>query len=371
MAANEAPGGPLRGLRIVEFTGLGPGPFAAMLLADMGADVVRIDRPGARADEPFDVMARGKRSIIVDLKSDEGRGTAIELAASADMLIEGYRPGTMEELGLGPDALLGRNPRLIYGRVTGWGQTGPLARVAGHDLNYIALTGALASIRTPDSRPIPPLNLVGDFAGGSMFLLFGLLAALHERSVSGRGQVVDAAMVDGASMLLTAIRELRGRGFWDGEPGRNFLDGGAHFYATYECADGEYVAIAPIEPQFYRLLCAKLDLGDEFAAQWTREDWPRLSLRLAAIFRTRPRAQWCELLEYGDACFAPVLGLDEAPGHPHNQARGAFVEVDGVLLPAAAPRLSRTPAALGRGAPVPGRDGADILADWLVPPKGD
>lgn len=361
--------GPLHGLKVLEFTGLGPGPFASMLLADMGADVVRIDRPEAGPNDPFDVMARGKRSITIDLKSEEGRATALGLAAAADIVIEGFRPGTMEHLGLGPETMLAQNRRLIFGRITGWGQTGPLSRAAGHDLNYIALSGALGSIRS-DGRPVPPLNLLGDFAGGSMFLLFGLLAALHERSVSGRGQVVDAAMVDGASMLLTAIRELRGKGLWEGQPGTNLLDGGAHFYTTYECADGNYVSIAPIEPQFYRLLCERLDLSSEFADQWNREDWPRLSARLAEIFRSRSRADWCALLEQGDTCFAPVLSLDEAVDHPHNRERGAFIEVEGVMVAAPAPRLSRSPASIRSGPPLPGQHGAAIIADWL-PSKAD
>lgn len=361
--------GPLAGLRVLEFTGLGPGPFAGMLLADMGADVVRIDRPGAVDGEIFDVMARGKRSVTLDLKTDTGRETAVELAGAADMLIEGFRPGTMEHLGLGPAPLLERYPRLIYGRVTGWGQTGPLARSAGHDLNYIALTGALASIRPAGGKPIPPLNLVGDFAGGSMFLLFGLLAALHERAVSGRGQVVDAAMIDGASLLLTAIRELRARGAWAGQPGTNFLDGGAHFYAAYECADGQFISIAPIEPQFYRILCERLELGEDYEDQWKRENWPALTRKLADLFRTRSRAEWSNLLEGSDACFAPVLDLDEALGHPHNLARAAFVDVEGVPLPAPAPRLSRTPAAVKSGAPRLGSHGAEILAEWC-PAKG-
>jgi alpha-methylacyl-CoA racemase len=359
--------GPLADLRVLEFTGLGPAPFAGMLLADMGADVVRVDRPPARPANPSEVTARGKRSIVLDLKSADDLKIALRMAEQADLLIEGFRPDVMERLGLGPDVLLERNPRLIYGRMTGWGQDGPLRQAAGHDLNYIALTGALAAIGPGDGKPLPPLNLVGDFGGGTMFLLYGLLCALHERGRSGRGQVVDAAMVDGVSALLAPLTEMYAAGMWRPQRGRNFLDGGSHFYGTYRCADGHCISIASLEPQFYALLRDRLGLTDPaFDDQWASEDWPALSRRLDDIFATRTRNEWCALLEGSDVCFAPVLDLEEAPRHPHNRARNIHIEVEGVLQPAPAPRLSRTPGAVQAPPPPLGADREAVLKDWGI-----
>ncbi|TFZ03168.1 CoA transferase [Ramlibacter henchirensis] len=358
--------GPLAGLKVLEFSGLGPGPFAGMLLADMGADVVRVDRPPSRHADPADITGRGKRSLVLDLKSAAGLATARGLAGRADVLIEGFRPGVMERLGLGPDELLAANPRLVYGRITGWGQHGPLAHVAGHDLNYIAITGALAAIGERGGRPVPPLNLVGDFGGGSMFLLFGVLCALHERARSGRGQVIDAAMTDGVNAMLAPILSLRALGQWTGKRGGNLLDGGAPFYNTYRCADGKYVAVGPIEPQFYQLLREKLGLLDarEFDGQMDTERWPDLARRLGSVFGSKTRAEWTALLEGTDVCFAPVLDFEEAPGHPHNRARESHYVQDGVTQPAPAPRYSRTPT---RQPPSPcgiGGDAAAVCADW-------
>ena len=360
--------GPLAGLKVLEFSGLGPGPLAGMLLADMGADVLRVDRAPARPANPADITSRGKRSVVLDLKHPGDLATARALAAKADVLIEGFRPGVMERLGLGPDALLAANPGLVYGRITGWGQDGPLSQAAGHDLNYIAITGALAAIGERGGKPIPPLNLVGDFGGGTMFLLFGVLCALHERSRSGRGQVVDAAMTEGAMALMAPILGLRADGQWAGPRGSNLLDGGAPFYATYRCADGGYVSVAPIEPQFYRLLRDKLGLLDlpEFDAQMDVERWPELGRRLEAIFATRTRAEWTALLEGTDVCFAPVLDFDEVPAHPHNVARRTHFAQGGVTQPMPAPRYSRTPARQPLPPGPVGGDAAAVLADWGV-----
>lgn len=356
--------GPLEGLKVLEFSGLGPGPFAGMLLADMGADVVRVDRSPSSHADPADITGRGKRALALDLKSAAGFATALGLAGKADVLIEGFRPGVMERLGLGPDELLAANPRLVYGRITGWGQHGPLAEVAGHDLNYIAITGALAAIGERGGRPVPPLNLVGDFGGGSMFLLFGVLCALQERVRSGRGQVIDAAMTDGVNAMLAPILSLRAMGQWTGERGGNLLDGGAPFYNTYRCADGKYVALGPIEPQFYHLLREKLDLLDvpEFDAQMDTERWPDLVRSLGSVFATRTRAEWTALLEGTDVCFAPVLDFDEATDHPHNRARRSHYVQDGVTQPTPAPRYSRTPTRK----PPPCAIVADaaVCADW-------
>ncbi|WP_320065524.1 CaiB/BaiF CoA-transferase family protein [Micromonospora sp. RTGN7] len=337
--------GPLSGLRILEFAGLAPGPHAAMVLADLGADVVRICRPG-QDSEPVATnhLLRGRDSFAVDLKSATGRELATRLAARADVLIEGHRPGVMERLGLGPDKCLDDNPRLIYARITGWGQDGPLSPRAGHDINYVALTGVLRAIGHADQRPVPPLNLVGDFGGGSMFLLVGILAALWERDRSGRGQVIDAAMIDGVGVLANAIWGLRATNRWSDERGTNLLDSGAPFYDTYECADGEYVAVGAIEPQFYAALLDGLGLtAADLAAQNDRANWPRVRARLAQEFARHPRAHWETVFADTDACVTPVLSFAEAPHHPHQRARGNFVDVGGVDQPTPAPRFARTP----------------------------
>ncbi|HSW08649.1 CaiB/BaiF CoA transferase family protein [Aquabacterium sp.] len=349
--------GPLAGLKVVEMAGLGPAPFCAMLLADMGAQVLRITRPGVVVD-PHDVSTRNRLALPLDLRQTEGAETARGFIDKADALIEGFRPGVMERLGLGPEACLARNPRLVYGRMTGWGQHGPLAHAAGHDINYIAISGALHAIGRPGEAPVPPLNYVGDFGGGGMLLAVGLLAALHEARSSGRGQVVDAAMTDGAALLSAFMYGFKSAGRWSNQRGENMLDGGAHFYDTYACADGKYIAIGAIEPQFYAELRERCGIHDAiFDAQMDAARWPMLKLRLADVFRTRTRDEWCALLEGSDACFAPVLDWDEAPQHAHNRARDTFVSLDGVVQPAPAPRFSRTPSAR----PVP--PAATTLAD--------
>jgi alpha-methylacyl-CoA racemase len=350
--------------------GIGPGPFCGMLLADLGADVVRIDRLGATDlgvpfPERFDLLNRNKRSVAIDLKSEAGRRTALGLVGRAEILIEGFRPGVMERLGLGPDACAAVNPRLVYGRMTGWGQEGPLSRAAGHDLNYIALTGALHAIGRPGEKPTIPLNLLGDFGGGALYLAMGVLAALVEARASGRGQVVDAAIVDGVASLTTMLLAMRQMGAWSGGRGENLLDGGAPFYDVYETKDARYVTVAAIEGKFYRELLDRLGLAAEpLPDQHDRRGWNALRERLAALFRTRTRAEWTSLLEGTDACFAPVLDAEECAGHPHMSARGVFVEVEGVVQPAPAPRFSRTPGTLRRPPPRPGADTKDTLADW-------
>jgi alpha-methylacyl-CoA racemase len=362
--------GPLAGVKIIEIAGLGPGPFCGMLLSDMGADVLRLDRVEAVATGNFlpshaDLLARGRRSVAIDLKHPEGVNTVLRLVERADALYEGFRPGVMERLGLGPDRCLARNPRLVYGRMTGWGQEGSLAQAAGHDINYIALAGALWPIGRAGGAPVPPLNLIGDFGGGGVFLAFGIVCALLEARQSGRGQVVDAAMVDGASILMTFIYALREAGVWTDRRGVNLLDSGAPFYNTYETGDGEYVAVGAIEPQFYVELVTRLGLDQrDLPAQFDRATWPAMRERFAAIFRTKSREEWCALLEGTDACFAPVLGLDEAYTHPHHRIRGAFAEVAGVRQPAPAPRFSRTRAAIQGPPRQPGADTGQALADW-------
>ena len=363
--------GPLAGLKVVEFAGIGPGPFAAMLFADMGAEVIRIERRGVSRRPlsllnagPFDVLNRGRRAVAVDLKRPAGVQVALRLVAQADGLIEGFRPGVMERLGLGPDTCIACNPRLVYGRMTGWGQSGPLAHAAGHDINYIALSGALHAIGTPE-QPLPPLNLVGDFGGGALLLAWGMLAALWEARSSGQGQVVDAAMTDGAALLMAMMYGVKAGGLWSNERGANLLDGGAPFYGTYACADGKYLAVGPIEPQFYRLFLEKAGIADpELANQYDLTAWPYQREKLAAILRTRTRDDWCALLEGSDACVTPVLDLEEAPQHPHNQARGTFVVVDDVLQPAPAPRLSRTPGEIHNPPPRAGQDTQAVLCEW-------
>ncbi|MBA3896371.1 MAG: CoA transferase [Sphingomonadaceae bacterium] len=354
--------GALEGIRIVEFAGIGPGPFAGMMLADHGADVVRIERTGAGGDRSG-TLARSRRSIGIDMKRPEGVALVRDLCRAADGLIEGFRPGVMERLGLGPDVLLGDNPKLIYGRVTGWGQTGPLAHAAGHDINYIALSGVLHTIGVSGGKPVPPVNYLGDFGGGGMLLAFGMVSALLAVRMGGEGQVIDAAMTDGAALIAGMTCDLRARGQWRDEPGVNLLDGGAHFYDTYECSDGRWVAIGSIEPQFYARLRDALGLTDDpaFDAQLDPAAWPVLKARLADIFRTRTRDAWCEAMEGTDICFAPVLSLAEAPAHPHNKARGTFLTVDGKTQPAPAPRFSVTPA----NAPRPTGDEADALLNGL------
>lgn len=340
--------GPLHGVTVVEMAAIGPCPFAAMLLADMGATVIRIDRlPGPRkAIDDYTgndtLVDRGRLSVAVDLKQPRGVALALNLIAGADILIEGFRPGVMEKLGLGPEPCRLRNPRLVYGRMTGWGQTGPLSQAAGHDLNYIALTGALGAMGHGDRPPAPPLNLVGDYGGGALYLALGVVSALFDAARNGQGQVVDAAMVDGAASLMTMMYSLKSRGTWRDARQANVIDGGAHFYGVYECADGKYLALGAIEPQFYRELLQRCGIRDPaFDAQWEESKWPALREQMAALLRTRTRDAWCEVLEGTDACVAPVLSMEEAPAHPHMRARGTFVEDGGVLRPAPAPRFER------------------------------
>jgi len=361
--------GPLAGVRIIELAGIGPGPFCAMMLADMGADVIRVERSAAvRGGDPdvppADVMLRGRRSIGIDMKSPDGLEAVMKLIESADGLIEGFRPGVTERLGVGPDDCLARNPRLVYGRMTGWGQEGPYAHAAGHDINYIALAGALEPMGRAGEAPVPPLNLVGDFGGGGMYLAFGMVCAILEAHQSGEGQVVDAAMVDGAASLMTFFHGFRAMGIWNDERGTNLLDTGAHFYDVFECSDGEYVSIGSIEPQFYAELREKLELTDEkWDQQMSRSMWPELKAELAAIFKRRTRDEWCELMERSDICFAPVLSMEEAPKHPHNVHRGTFVERNGVVQPGPAPRFSRTEAEIQRPPAHAGQHTDELLAD--------
>jgi alpha-methylacyl-CoA racemase len=364
--------GPLCGLRVVEIGSIGPGPFAAMLLADMGADVLRVDRsdgrevPGAGAWNP---LQRGRPSVGVDLKHRNARALVRRLTGQADALIEGFRPGVMESLGLGPDDLLNEHPRLVYGRVTGYGQDGPLSRVAGHDINYISIAGVLGALRRHGERPLAPLSLIADFGGGGMLLAFGVLCALHEARLSGRGQVVDAAMVDGAALLTTAFHGWAAAGQWDlDRPGTNLIDSGSHWYDSYETADGRFVAVGPLEPQFYARLLELLDLPAADFPQWDRDRWPELKQRFAERFRSRTHAEWATLLEGQDACVTPVLNLHEAPRHPHNVARGTFVEIDGVVQPAPAPRFSRTPGAVRSAPSQPAADTASGLEAWGIEP---
>jgi alpha-methylacyl-CoA racemase len=363
------PMGPLQGLRVVEFAGIGPAPLCCMLLADLGADVVRIDRLqasglGLAIDKRFDVNARGRRSVALDLKASAGRDAALRVVERSDVLVEGFRPGVMEKLGLGPDVCLSRQPRLVYGRMTGFGQTGPLAEAAGHDLNYIALTGVLHAIGTAGGKPVPPLNLVGDYGGGALYLAFGVMAALFERQRSGLGQVVDAAMVDGAASLASIFYGLHASGQW-GEPrGENLLDGGAPFYDSYETADGRFISLAALEPKFFATLALALDLEPRFVKrQYDQREWPAMRAAIGLAVRRHTRDEWCTRLEGTDACFAPVLSFDEAPLHAHARARGGFVDVDGVQQPAPAPRFGRTPAALPAAAPTVGQHTSQVLAE--------
>jgi alpha-methylacyl-CoA racemase len=358
--------GPLTGIRIVEFGGIGPAPFCAMLLAQLGADVVRIDRT-AEAGQPTGLLMKSRRSVALDLKSESGLQTAKRLVARADALIEGFRPGVMERLGLGPESLLAANPRLVFGRMTGWGQDGPMAQEAGHDINYIALSGALSVLGTRE-QPAPPLNLVGDFGGGALYLALGVAAAIVHAQRTGQGQVVDASMVDGSASLLTAVYEYAGKGAWRSR-GDNRLDGSTPFYTTYACADGKWISVGALEPAFYAALVRGLGLeGDsDLPAQQDRSRWPELRRRFAQIFATRTRDEWCEHFEGRDACVAPVLELAEAPGHPHNTARASFVDIDGQPFPAPAPRFSRTPSSMGPCPRSIGEHSAEVFRDWDVP----
>lgn len=357
--------GPLAGIRIVEFAGIGPGPFCGMLLSDMGADVVRIDRKGGRGGSKFDITARGRRSIALDLKKPEAVEATLRLLAKADGLIEGFRPGVMERLGLGPEVALTHNPKLVYGRMTGWGQTGPLAHAAGHDINYIALTGALHAIGRQGEKPVPPLNLVGDFGGGALYLAFGLVCGLLEARKSGKGQVIDTAMTDGSASLMAMFYGFKGMGMWAEQREHNLLDGAAHFYDTYETSDGKWVAIGSIEPQFYALLLEKAGLTDPaFQAQMDRAQWPALKAKVAKAIAAKTRDEWDKLMEGSDVCYAPVLSLEEAPRHPHNKARETFVTIDGVVQPAPAPRFSRTAPAIQGPAPIIGQHTEEALGEW-------
>lgn len=360
--------GPLAGVRIVEFEGIGPGPFCGMLLSDLGADVIRIDGPRSRSGGGArDVTGRGRRSISLDLKNPDDIETCLKLIEKADALIEGYRPGVMERLGLGPDVVHARNPKLVYGRMTGWGQFGPLAHAAGHDLNYIALTGALWATGREGQPPAPPLNLIGDYGGGALYLAFGLLAGVIHARASGEGQVVDVAMTDGAASLTSMFWGMRASGIWRDQRDANLLDGGAHFYDCYETSDGKWVSIGSIEPQFYALLLQKAGIEDPaFQNQMDPRGWKELSARIADVFRTKTRDEWTALMEGTDVCFAPVLDWNEAAAHPHNVARETFVEVEGVMQPAPAPRFSKTPGAIRSVAPKPGQHADDIRAAWGV-----
>ena len=366
--------GPLQGLKIIEIAGIGPGPFAAMMLADMGADVLRVDRAaavrGIATDPGLDILQRGRRNIALDLKHPDGVSALLDLVGEADALIEGFRPGVMERLGIGPEVCAERNPRLVFGRMTGWGQDGPYAQAAGHDINYISLAGSLAHMGRVDTGPVPPLNMVGDFGGGGMLLAFGVVCGILEAARSGTGQVIDAAMVDGSAVLMSMFWAFSAMGVHDPDSrGTNLLDTGAHFYDVYRCADDAYISIGSIEPQFYAELLRLLDLTDDpdFATQMDRAAWPALKERLGEIFASRTRAEWCELLEHTDVCFAPVLTMAEAAEHPHNQARETFTEVAGLVQPAPAPRFSRTEPEVASPPAHPGQHTREALLDWGVP----
>jgi alpha-methylacyl-CoA racemase len=355
--------GPLTGLRVIELAGIGPGPHAAMILGDLGADVVRVDRPGASGADP---MLRNRRFVVADLKSDEGRELVLKLVAKADVLIEGYRPGVTERLGLGPDDCARVNDRLVYARMTGWGQTGPRSQPAGHDINSISLNGVLHSIGRVNERPVPPLNLVGDFGGGSMFLLVGILAALWERQTSGKGQVIDAAMIDGSSVLIQMMWGMRAMGMWTDERGANMLDGGAPYYDTYECSDGRYVAVGAIEPQFYAAMLAGLGLDPaDLPEQDDRTRWPELRARVTGVFASRDRDHWAKVFADSDACVTPVLAFGEVQTEPHITERNTFYQTGGGLQPLPAPRFSRTAPDQPRPPGQPGADTKAVLSDWV------
>ncbi|MFD3686838.1 CaiB/BaiF CoA transferase family protein [Nocardiopsis sp. NPDC058631] len=361
--------GPLTGIRVVEFTGIGPAPMAGMLLADLGASIIRLDRPPAadamNAGSRGPHMSEGRTVLAADLKSDEGRALALDLVSRADVLLEGFRPGVMERLGLGPEACRALNPRLVFARVTGWGQDGPLAHTAGHDMNYVSVNGALHAIGRAGGPPVPPINLLGDFAGGTMFAVTGILAALVERQTSGLGQVVDAAMVDGSSLLMSMVHEDRARGSWSDERGTNYLDTGAPWYDVYECSDGGHVSVGCIEPQFYAAFLAGLGLtGEDLPDQWDRSGWPRLRARFAEVLRTRGRDEWAAVFDGVDACVMPVLSLEEAPDHPHVRARGSLVRDGERLVSGPAPRFDRTPGGVTRGREQPDTD--TTLREWGI-----
>ena len=358
--------GPLAGVKVVELQGIGPGPYCGMMLADMGAEIIRVDRAGSVGAEAnvSDILARGRKSIAVDLKNPDGVETVLKLVADADVLIEGFRPGVMERLGLGPDVCLARNPALVYGRMTGWGQYGSMASAAGHDINYISLSGALHAIGGKGDKPVPPLNLVGDFGGGGMLLAFGIAAALYETAKSGQGQVIDAAMTDGSALLMNAIFGIMNRGQWNHDRGTNLLDGGAHFYGSYETKDGKWISIGSIEPQFYALLLEKTGLaGDNtMPRQMSRDDWPTLQEKFTEVFAQKTRDEWDEIMLGTDICYAPILTFEEAVAHQHNSDRQTFVEQDGITQAAPAPRFSRTEVELPSSAVAPGQHTEEILA---------
>ncbi len=368
--------GPLAGVKVIEMVGIGPGPFCGMMLADMGADVIRVERPRTGCTGPqaqpieqdplrFDVNARGKRTVHIELKAPGGPARVLDLVTRADVLIEGFRPGVMERLGLGPEACLARNPKLVFGRVTGWGQHGPLAKSAGHDLNFIAVSGLLGAMGRPEESPAPPLNLLGGFGGGAMMLAFGIACALLEARQSGKGQVIDAAVSDGSALLGASLYGLKAQGTWTARRGSNLYDGAAPFYDTYECADGKYISLACVEPKFYSRLLVCLDQTDPaFMQQMDKRQWPEFKRQLAALFITRTRAQWSALLGGIDVCFAPVLDMEEAPQHPHNVARNTFIEIDGVTQPAPAPRFSRTVPEVRIAGTSPRTTVGAVLSDW-------
>ena len=355
--------GPLQGFRVIELAGIGPGPFCGMMLSDMGAEVIRIDRVGGSGGRARDVLTRNRRSVAVDLKQSAGVELVLKLVETADALFEGFRPGVTERLGLGPEECMTRNKKLVYGRMTGWGQEGPIAHAAGHDINYIGLAGALHAIGEPGGKPVPPLNLIGDFGGGGMLLAYGLVCGMLEASRSGKGQVIDAAMVDGAASLMAMFFSMAGRGFKD-QRGSNMLDGGAHFYNTYETKDGKHICVGAIEPQFYAELVAKAGVdANRFGPQMDQGQWVDFKEELTEVFKTRTRDEWCAIMEGSDVCFAPVLSILEAPNHPHNRHRQTFVEVDGVTQPAPSPRFSRTEAEISHSARAPGEDTRTVLAE--------
>ena len=358
--------GPLTGIRVVEMAGIGPGPFTAMMLSDLGAEVIRVDRLSHKGiGHRANVLNRGRKSIAVDLKNPRGVETTLRLIEQADVVLEGFRPGVMERLGLGPEKCLSVNPRLIFGRMTGWGQTGPLSQAAGHDINYISIAGALGAMGYADRPPAPPLNLVGDFGGGAMYLLTGILAALVERATSEQGQIIDAAMSDGTASLLSPFFGLMAMNMWTTDRFSNRLDGGAFYYGSYECSDGRYISVGSLEPQFYALLLEKAEITDpEFQEQLDEAAWPAKREKLTQLFKTKTRQQWCDIMEGTDVCFAPVLDLKEAPNHPHNIDRKTFVELDGVVQPAPAPRFSRTQGEIQGPAAMAGEHTREVLSAW-------